>query len=229
MRPTSLRYSQSRLQHNHGRNPLSRTQPAVQTNRASSPDSFFIDVNLTDGKTYQIALYNLDFDWSIRSQTINVRDASTNAILDSRTLAAGATFHNGEYLVWNVQGHVKYEIIRTGAFNAVINGIFFDTLTSSPAGSLSIPTYHATLANDGQNLKETILTPTNVSSARFGKIVSVPLTGDVYTQPVFQSGVNVPGKGTHDIVFTVTNLGVAYAIDARAGSDQGGSYPQAAK
>ncbi|WGJ15392.1 hypothetical protein QEV83_03670 [Methylocapsa sp. D3K7] len=183
-----------------------------------APDSFFIDVNLTDGKTHQIALYNLDFDWSIRSQTINVRDASTNAILDSRTLAAGAAFHNGEYLVWNVQGHVKYEIIRTGAFNAVISGIFFDAPNGTPAGSLSIPTYHATLANDGQNLKETILTPTNVSSASFGKIVSVPLTGDVYTQPVFQSGVNIPGKGTHDTVFTVTNLGVAYAIDAYSGA-----------
>ena len=36
MRPTSLRCSQSRLQHNHGRNPLSRSQPAVQTNRARS-------------------------------------------------------------------------------------------------------------------------------------------------------------------------------------------------
>jgi hypothetical protein len=36
MRPTPLRRSQSRLPHNHGRNPLSRCQPAVQTNRASS-------------------------------------------------------------------------------------------------------------------------------------------------------------------------------------------------
>ena len=36
MRPTSLRCSQSRLQHNHGRNPLSRSQPAVQPNRARS-------------------------------------------------------------------------------------------------------------------------------------------------------------------------------------------------
>ena len=36
MRPTSLHCSQSRLQHNHGRNPLSRSQPAVQTNRATS-------------------------------------------------------------------------------------------------------------------------------------------------------------------------------------------------
>jgi hypothetical protein len=67
-------------------------------------------------------------------------------------------------------------------------------------------------------LKETVLAPTNVSSASFGKIVSVPLSGDVYTQPVFQSGVNIPGKGAHDTVFTVTNSGVAYAIDAYSGA-----------
>jgi len=36
MRPTSLRCNQSGLPHNHGRNPLSHRQPAVQTNRASS-------------------------------------------------------------------------------------------------------------------------------------------------------------------------------------------------
>jgi peptidoglycan/LPS O-acetylase OafA/YrhL len=41
MRPTSLRCSRSRLQHNHGRNLLSRSQPAVQTNRASSRPSGF--------------------------------------------------------------------------------------------------------------------------------------------------------------------------------------------
>jgi transposase InsO family protein len=36
MRLTSQRYCQSRLQHNHGRNPLSRSHQVVQTNRASS-------------------------------------------------------------------------------------------------------------------------------------------------------------------------------------------------
>src|ERR1700730_13977775 len=46
MRPTSLRCSQPRLQHNHGRNLLSRSQPAVQTNRASSLDLASTDRNL---------------------------------------------------------------------------------------------------------------------------------------------------------------------------------------
>jgi PQQ enzyme repeat len=183
-----------------------------------SRSSFFIDVNLTDGSTHQVSLYGLDYDSTVRAETINVRDAVTNAILDSRTVAAGTNFHKGEYLVWNIQGHVKYEIIVTAGSNAVISGIFLDPPAGSSAGSLSIPTYHATLANDGQNLKETVLTPTNVSSASFGKIVSVPLSGDIYTQPVFQSGVNIPGKGTHDTVFTVTSNGVVYAIDAYSGA-----------
>ena len=44
MRPTSLRCSPSRLQHNHGRNPLSRSQPAVQPNRARSSFIFYARV-----------------------------------------------------------------------------------------------------------------------------------------------------------------------------------------
>jgi hypothetical protein len=90
-----------------------------------SRSSFFIDVNLTDGNPHQVSLYALDYDSIVRAETINVRDAATNAILDSRTVAAGTSFHKGEYLVWNIQGHVKYEIIVTAGSNAVISGIFF--------------------------------------------------------------------------------------------------------
>jgi hypothetical protein len=64
-----------------------------------SRSSFFIDVNLTDGKTHQVSLYALDYDSTVRAETINVRDAATNAILDSRAVAPGTSFHKGEYLV----------------------------------------------------------------------------------------------------------------------------------
>jgi hypothetical protein len=89
-----------------------------------SRSSFFIDVNLTDGNPHQVSLYALDYDSTVRAETINVRDAATNAILDSRTVAAGTNFHKGEYQVWKIQGHVKYEIIVTAGSNAVISGIF---------------------------------------------------------------------------------------------------------
>ena len=87
--------------------------------------SFTIDVNLTDGNAHQIALYALDWDSSQRAETIRVRDAVTGTVLDSRTVSAGSSFHNGEYLVWNVQGHVHFQIIENSGANAVISGVFF--------------------------------------------------------------------------------------------------------
>ena len=87
--------------------------------------SFTIDVNLTDGNAHQVALYALDWDSSARSETINVLDAVTGVVLNSQVLPAGS-FHNGEYLVWTVLGHVQFQIIENAGANAVISGVFFD-------------------------------------------------------------------------------------------------------
>ena len=46
--------------------------------------SFTIDVNLTDSNPHQVALYALDWDSSARSETINVLDAVTGAVLNSQ-------------------------------------------------------------------------------------------------------------------------------------------------
>ena len=89
-----------------------------------SGGSFTIDVNITDGNSHQVALYALDYDWSARAETIKVLDASTGAVLDSRSLSQNS-FRNGTYLIWNVQGHVKFEVARNAGANAVISGLFF--------------------------------------------------------------------------------------------------------
>jgi hypothetical protein len=86
-------------------------------------DSFFtIDVNLTDGATHQVALYCLDWDYFNRSQELDVRDAATNVLLDSRAMTS---FSDGQYLVWNITGHVKINVTLTGGTNAVVSGIYF--------------------------------------------------------------------------------------------------------
>jgi subtilase family serine protease len=84
--------------------------------------TFSFDVNLTDGNLHQIALYAVDWDASGRSETIQVVDANSNAVLDTRTVSS---FSNGEYLVWNISGHVKINVIWTGGVNAVVSGVFF--------------------------------------------------------------------------------------------------------
>jgi uncharacterized protein (TIGR03437 family) len=64
------------------------------------------------------------------------------------------------------------------------------------------------------NLAETILTPANVNPNSFGKIGTFPVDGQIYAQPLYAAGVQIPGKGAHNVVYVVTMHNSVYAIDA---------------
>jgi len=81
-----------------------------------------LDINFTDGATHRVAIYLLNFDTSGRAETVTVLDAATNAVLDTRS---ASSFVNGEYLVWNISGHVTIHVACTGGPNAVVSGVFF--------------------------------------------------------------------------------------------------------
>ena len=77
-----------------------------------SATSFDIDINLTDGNWHQIAFYCLDWDSNdTRIQTVEVLDAVSGTVLDSRSLS---DFSNGRYLIWNLAGHVKIRATKLG-------------------------------------------------------------------------------------------------------------------
>ncbi len=121
-------------------NPTNPTAPqnGANTGRIASTwysaSNFLFDVNLTDGKTHQVGLYALDWDsyQGIRTETVQVLDATTGAVLDSRS---SANFTGGVYFLWNVTGHVKVKVINNFGGTAVISGIFFDTAKGSGAAS----------------------------------------------------------------------------------------------
>jgi hypothetical protein len=69
-------------------------------------------------------------------------------------------------------------------------------------------------ARTSANVRETILTPESVKPGKFGKLFSWPVDGDVYAQPLYVPGVDIPGKGRHNVVYIATEHNTVYSFDA---------------
>ena len=79
----------------------------------------------------------------------------------------------------------------------------------------AVLTYHNDDARDGAYVQEVTLTPQNVNSTQFGKLLTYPVDGQIYAQPLYMSALNIAG-GTHDVVFVETQNNSVYAFDADA-------------
>ena len=83
-----------------------------------------------------------------------------------------------------------------------------------PAPAQSVTTSQYDNARSGANRLETTLTPRNVNVRHFGKLFALKVDGDVYAQPLFLKGLDIPGKGRHDVLFVATEHDSIYAFDA---------------
>src|SRR5271170_4175865 len=64
------------------------------------------------------------------------------------------------------------------------------------AAQVNVLTGHNDIARTGQNLNETILTPSNVNSNQFGKLSTQSTDGGILAQPLYVSQVAIPSNGT---------------------------------
>jgi hypothetical protein len=99
----------------------------------SSPTNFTIDLNLTDGQNHQVALYFWDWNNAGRTQTVDVVDAATTNLLDHRSLNG---FTNGEWWVWQVDGHVQFQIGAVAGPDCLLNALMLGS--GSQAGFVCV-------------------------------------------------------------------------------------------
>lgn len=93
------------------------------------------------------------------------------------------------------------------------------------AAPSAVLTYHNDDARDGAFLEEVTLTPSNVNPSQFGKLISYPVDGQIYGQPLYLPQLKINGAA-HDVVFVATQNNTVYAFDADAASGSGATFWQ---
>jgi len=96
-------------------------------------------------------------------------------------------------------------------FCAFLVGLF----VGAPAFSNSdVLTQHNDPARTGAQLSESSLRPSNVTPSTFGRLYERYVDGQVIAQPLYVSGLTIPGQGVRNVVYVATRKNLIYAFDA---------------
>src|SRR5271163_1064721 len=170
--------------------PTISTQPSNQTVNAGQTATFSVTATGTAPLSYQ---------WQENGANI------AGATSASYTTPVTTTSESGE----------QFRVMVSNSAGNILSSTA--TLTVNQANNNStvdVVTYHYDNLRTGQNPNELMLTPANVTSAKFGKLGSFSVDGKVDAQPLYLSAVAIPGNGAKNVLYVVTEHDSIYAFDA---------------
>ncbi len=111
--------------------------------------------------------------------------------------------------------------VRRGSVRLASLALIFLSLNLSVValGQIAVTTYHYDNYRTGWNQNESVLTPANVKAGSFGLLKSIHVDDQVDAQPLIVPGVVITAgkyKGTHDVVYVMTENNTVYAIDTHS-------------
>jgi hypothetical protein len=78
--------------------------------------------------------------------------------------------------------------------------------------NVDVLSFHNNLSLNAQNLQEEALTLADVNATSFGKLVSQPVDGPIYAQPLYKANLMIGGT-PHNVAFVATEHDSVYAFD----------------
>jgi hypothetical protein len=179
--------------------PTIGTQPANQTVTAGQAATFSVVATGTAPLSYQ---------WQMNGSSIS------GATTASYTTPVTTTANSGQ----------QFRVTVTNAFGNVTSNTATLTVNASTGGSaIDVVTYHYDNMRTGQNVNEMTLTPANVTVSTFGKLGEFAVDGLVDAQPLLLSNLAIPGVGSKNVLYVVTEHDSIYAFDADSITASGGT------